>query len=149
MNWRFWVSKKPKISVEVSEESRARYVEHAERAGVDLSKWVRTTLDAASAPVETGSAAAFAALDRIDAGESPAPVQALESVPAPTPPPPPQGFSATLPTGPGLWPGHPCQFSRTNPTGRTCAHSDKNGQSCAWSAPIADQCPLFVKRRVA
>lgn len=133
------MSKKPKISVEVSQESYDLYKEYASRKGLRLSQWVRLALDAAAPSVDTGSTKAFQALDEVE--RSPlSPIQSPRRI-EPLPP-APEKVTGPLTERVGLPPGHPCMFQGPE----ACSHSIMGGRPCRWPAPVATNCSAFVRR---
>lgn len=147
--WRFWLPKKPKVSVEVEPETYERYKEYAKRRGISLSQWVREALDAASPKVKTGANEAFSVLDAEDSRRELRPVVAprrIEPLPGPPDKPPAPGAPA------GLSPGHPCARNDPAPPGgwsrKECEGTCKlRDRPCNWPAQVAGQCPDYVSRR--
>jgi hypothetical protein len=151
--WRFWVTKK-KISVQVEDEAYERYNAEAKRRGISLSDLTREGLEkVAPYRVDDGSAAAFSALDALDAralpSRSPGPLRPVVAPRRIDPLPGPDG-PTRAPTGTdGPTPGHPCaHFTASTMPGRlpaTCAR--QNGRPCPFPARIAAQCDLYQVRR--
>lgn len=130
---------KPKISVEVDQETYDRYKEYAKRDGLPLSKWVRQSLERTGPQVETGSRAAFEALDNAETRPLlPPAVRRIE----PLPPPPQADTSLAEAPQKGLPPGHPCRF---HAVGGECKHRIMGGRPCRWPAPVAKNCDAFIK----
>lgn len=156
------MAKKPKVSVEVEQETYDRYREQAARAGLPLSAWVRRALDAASPVYEnTGERAAFEVLDRVDSGSLRPFYSARRILPLSDPDaPPPTPATAPQPGDPGhgppptvatqATPGHPCRW-HTRAAGprldATCGNPQRGGP-CHWPAPVAHNCASFTKLRV-
>lgn len=148
------MSKRPKISAEVSTDEFDAYKKEATRWGYNMSEWMRRTLNSALPRTESTPAVAEAAFqqleaqDRLDGGvmaQQPIVVQAAV-LPLQTLPPTPKPAVV----------GHPCVFLNPETPGAlrggecfgTCTANTQRGKPCFYGPGNAKKCPLFMMRTV-
>jgi hypothetical protein len=158
MNWfrRLFMSKKPKISAEVSPEEFDAYKTEAARLGMNMSEWIRRALNSTVSKdfKEPAPAVAEAAFQKLDASEALGGV----TVTAATPP-VSTGTAASFQTLPKPPPApstqHPCVNLDLRRPGvltagecsGTCMAAAQRGKPCFFGPMNARTCAHFLHAR--
>lgn len=144
--------KKPKISAEVTNEEFEAYKNEATRLGMNLSEWLRRSLNSAlptRPPMSAVAEAAFQQLDQQDAAGGGVmtpvvvPIQKAQPVLQTLPKPPAPQLHPCV----NLNPQRPGVLNAGECSG-TCMAISQRGKPCFYNAITARSCALFSSRTV-